>query len=55
MQPRWAAWLKKQKLEATVPAKFGTVLEYVGKFADPVISGEVDGKTWDPSQGLWRS
>ncbi len=53
-QPRWAAWLKKQRLEATVPAEFKTVLEHVGAFADPVIQDEVAGKSWDPAQRAWR-
>jgi hypothetical protein len=54
---RWSEWcnMKKQELEATVPEKFGSVLEYVGKFADPVIRDEVAGKNWDPVQGRWRS
>jgi predicted nucleotidyltransferase component of viral defense system len=54
-QPRWAAWLKKQRLEATVPTEFRTVLERVDMFADPVIQDEVAGKSWDPAQRRWRS
>jgi len=54
-QPRWAAWLKKQRLETTVPTEFGAVLEHVGLFADPVIQDEVAGKSWDPARGKWQS
>ncbi|MEJ0038860.1 MAG: nucleotidyl transferase AbiEii/AbiGii toxin family protein [Gammaproteobacteria bacterium] len=54
-QPRWAAWLKKQRLETIVPTEFRAVLEYVGNFADPVIEDDVAGKSWDPTQDRWRS
>ena len=55
-QARWAAWLRKQKLERTVPTEFSAVLDYVVSFADPIITGQVrEGGTWDPVQHLWRS
>jgi len=54
-QSRWTAWLKKQRLETTVPTEFRSVLEYLGKFADPVIKDEVAGKSWDPAQHSWGS
>jgi len=53
-QSRWAAWLKKQRLETTVPSEFRTVLEQVSHFADPVIRDEVAGTSWDPTRRRWR-
>jgi hypothetical protein len=50
-QARWAAWLRKQRLETTIPTEFSAVLDYVVAFADPIISNEVrDRWTWDPRQ-----
>lgn len=54
-QFRWAAWLKKQKLETTVPREFRSVLEYVSKFADPVILAKVAGRRRSPAQQNWLS
>jgi predicted nucleotidyltransferase component of viral defense system len=54
-QPRWAAWLRKQRLESTIPTRFSSVLGYVILFADPVIQDEVSVKTWDSAQGRWLS
>lgn len=53
-QPRWAAWLKKQRLETVVSTEFRSVLEHVGEFADPVIKDEVAGQNWDPARHSWR-
>lgn len=52
-QPRWAAWLKKQKLEAAAPIRFASVLEYVSGFADPVIQNKVAGRRWSSAQLQW--
>jgi hypothetical protein len=55
-QARWAAWLRKQRLESTISAEFSAVLDYVVAFADPVISRQVtDGGTWDPVQRQWHT
>jgi hypothetical protein len=53
-QTRWLAWLKKQRLESTVPEEFSTVLDLVAAFADPAISGEFATGNWDPAMKLWR-
>jgi Nucleotidyl transferase AbiEii toxin, Type IV TA system len=53
-QQRWLAWLRKNRLESTIPADFSSVLDQVRKFADPVIVGEVIGKDWDPVKGIWN-
>jgi predicted nucleotidyltransferase component of viral defense system len=53
-QARWAAWLKKQKLERTIPTVFSAVLDYVVSFADPIISGQARNLgSWDPVQRRW--
>jgi predicted nucleotidyltransferase component of viral defense system len=54
-QARWAAWLKKQRLETTVPTGFAEVLDYVVPFADPIINGQArDLGSWDPVQRRWQ-
>jgi predicted nucleotidyltransferase component of viral defense system len=53
-QQRWLAWLRKNRLESTIPTDFSSVLDQVRKFADPVIVGEVIGKDWDPVKGIWN-
>jgi len=54
-QTRWAAWLKKQRLEATIPTEFSVVLDNVISFADPIISGQARALgSWDPVQRRWR-
>jgi hypothetical protein len=54
-QARWTAWLRKQKLETTIPTEFSTVLDYVVSFADPIISGQArDLGSWNPVQRRWR-
>lgn len=52
-QPRWIAWLKKQRLDATVPPEFSSVLQLAASFADPVISGNAASATWDPVRQRW--
>ncbi len=37
-QTRWIAWLRKQRLESTIPPEFSAVLDYVVEFADPIIA-----------------
>lgn len=54
-QARWIGWLRKQRLELTMPAEFSEVLGYLVAFADPVISRQVtDLGTWYPEQRRWR-
>jgi predicted nucleotidyltransferase component of viral defense system len=52
-QQRWLAWLRKNRLESTIPTEFSSVLDQVRNFADPVIVGEVIGKDWDPVKRIW--
>jgi hypothetical protein len=54
-QARWAAWLRKQKLETSIPSEFSAVLDCVVSFADPIISGQArDRVSWDPVQRRWQ-
>ena len=54
-QQRWLAWLRKQRMESTVPTEFPTVLGLVVTFADPVIVGDLDAHTWDSEKRSWIS
>jgi len=55
-QARWAAWVRKQRLEAKIPIEFSTVLDYVISFADPIISGQVDVRlVWDSPRRRWQA
>jgi hypothetical protein len=50
-QARWVAWLRKQRLESTIPIEFSAVLDYLFAFADLIISRqETDLGTWNPEQ-----
>lgn len=54
-QARWAAWLRKQRLETTIPTEFSAVVGYVVSFADPIISGQVRNReSWHPVQRRWQ-
>jgi hypothetical protein len=53
---RWIAWLRKQRLESTIPTEFSAVLDYVVEFADPIIGRQItDGGNWHPQQRQWRN
>ena len=53
-QSRWAAWLRKQRLEAAAPGDFATVLELVFSFTDPAIGNEPMMATWNPVEAAWN-
>ncbi|WP_370072071.1 nucleotidyl transferase AbiEii/AbiGii toxin family protein [Streptacidiphilus sp. MAP5-3] len=55
-QSSYAAWRRRQGPVATVyPERFGTVVEVVTAFADPLLdgSGSVPGRTWSPETRAW--
>lgn len=54
-QQRWLAWLRKQRIESTVPLEFSAVLGLVVAFADSVIAGDLDAHTWDLEKQSWIS
>ena len=53
-QPKWRAWRRRQRLEATAPERFGDLLDRCTAFADPVLTGEASGLTWIPDTVGWR-
>jgi Nucleotidyl transferase AbiEii toxin, Type IV TA system len=53
-QGRWSGWRSRMNLEATLPGRFGDVLAEVTYFADPVITGDASGLTWDAMAREWR-
>jgi hypothetical protein len=52
-QPKWLAWRRKQRLEAISPAQIQDLLDRCSAFADPVLSGDVEGLTWQPDSAAW--
>jgi predicted nucleotidyltransferase component of viral defense system len=52
-QLRWRAWLRKQRLDSTIPTNFSIVLERVVSFADPLMVGDAAPSSWNPPQGKW--
>jgi hypothetical protein len=52
-QPRWVAWLRKQRLDNTIPTQFSKVLQSVVSFADWMIESDEAPSTWDPAEGKW--
>ena len=53
-QPRWLARVRKNRLEATIPADFAAVLDLVCALADPVIAAESTDRTWNPGRCEWE-
>lgn len=53
-QPRWATWRRKQGQSDTVPAEFSETLTAVITFADPVLTGQAPGATWNPVHRVWH-
>jgi predicted nucleotidyltransferase component of viral defense system len=53
-QSRWAAWVRKQRLETTIPLQFSIVVNHLVSFSDPVIDDpEISTRSWDPAQQRW--
>ena len=52
-QPRWSAWLRKQRLTSQVPGDFGLLLNAIGEFADPALLGNAMGQIWDAESLAW--
>ncbi len=53
-QGRWANWVRKQRLDDRLPMDFADVLSEIRHFADPILSDDVDGRTWDPAERTWN-
>jgi hypothetical protein len=52
-QGKWAAWRRKQRMDH-LPTMFADVLDDVVSFADPVLRGQVAGRTWGPVDRRWQ-
>jgi hypothetical protein len=50
-QPRWVAWLRKQRLNNSIPTEFSIVLQSAVSFADWMIERGGAPGTWDPAEG----
>jgi nucleotidyltransferase AbiEii toxin of type IV toxin-antitoxin system len=53
-QQRWAAWRRRQQVEDRVPETFADVVAAFISFADPAISADALGRSWDPGSRSWR-
>ncbi|MQA07714.1 MAG: nucleotidyl transferase AbiEii/AbiGii toxin family protein [Pseudonocardiaceae bacterium] len=53
-QSRWAAWRRRQRLDALLPTRFADVLETATALADPILSDANTGAEWHPAAREWR-
>jgi predicted nucleotidyltransferase component of viral defense system len=53
-QARWAAWLRKQRLEAAAPADFSRLLDLVISFGDHIIDDANLRSSWNPTRETWE-
>jgi hypothetical protein len=51
-QPKWRAWRTRVGREHELPEQFGDVLNTVGRFADPVLTGQASG-VWNSDSRTW--
>lgn len=49
---RWEQWRRRSNSDH-LPEQFGSVLDVVIAFADPVLTGAGAGRTWHVDRGLW--
>jgi hypothetical protein len=54
-QRRWTAWRRKQRLDDRLLERFGEVLDTVIAFADAVMRGTADARTWSGTDRVWRA
>lgn len=52
-QDRWRGWRRRSNSDH-LPEHFVSVPQVVIAFADPVLAGNVAGKTWNPNGGSWE-
>jgi hypothetical protein len=52
-QGKWAAWRRKQQM-LDQPEQFDDLLQAVIAFADPALTGQVRGLTWNPTSRQWQ-
>ena len=53
-QPKWTAWRRRQRLEHQLPENFSGILTAVSLFADPAITDQTEGKSWQSETLAWR-
>lgn len=53
-QSKWAAWRRKQQLDAIVPELFNDVLEALWVFADPLVEHNTDNREWRIDSRQWE-
>jgi hypothetical protein len=53
-QADWTRFLARSGLDDAAPAIFAEAIEAIGRFADPIIAGDVGGGVWDPATRRWR-
>lgn len=51
-QARWVQWRRRSNSDH-LPEQFAPVLQVVIDFADPVLTGNVAGRAWNPDTGAW--
>lgn len=51
-QARWVQWRRRSNSDH-LPEQFAPVLQVVIAFADPVLIGDADGRTWNPDTTAW--
>lgn len=52
-QAQWARWRRRSNSDH-LPEQFAPVLQMVIAFADPVLTGNAEGLSWDPAAGAWQ-
>jgi len=52
-QPKWAAWRRRNDYRH-LPESFAEVMDAVIAFADPVLAGQVEERSWAPTVRQWR-
>lgn len=53
-QNRWSGWRRKQNMTNLLPRGLADILDYLTRFADPIIDGSVtDEHRWDPHASTW--
>jgi hypothetical protein len=53
-QRKWAAWVRKQRLDDRLPHSFEQTLSRVAEFADPALTGDAAGRAWEPCARQWQ-
>jgi Nucleotidyl transferase AbiEii toxin, Type IV TA system len=52
-QGKWGAWRRKQQM-LDQPEQFNDLIQAVIAFADPALTGQVRGLTWNPTSRQWQ-